>query len=141
MASRRTPGPQSLKWPLLSKETSPLDLLISRASLAAESPRQIPAVAVPAHSTQEACGQALGALAALPRWGQHGEAEQSSRRGSSNLTGAHLQSLTCRASGHARVHWCSVRKTGKHPTRSVGGLGVPVPLIYSWSHLREEGFV
>lgn len=61
--------PQSLKWPLLSKETSPRDLLISRASLAAETPRQIPTVAVPAHSTQEACGQALGALAALSRWG------------------------------------------------------------------------
>lgn len=69
LPSGRTTGSPPLKWPLLSKEMSPLELLVSRTSLAAQTPRQIPTVPVPAHSTQEACGQTLGTLAVLPCWG------------------------------------------------------------------------
>lgn len=101
----RTPGSQSLKWPLLSKETSPLDLLISRASLAAETPRQIPAVAAPAHSTQEACGQALGALAALPRWGL--DMEKLNRAAGEDLQTSQEHTSRASPAGHLDMPVCT----------------------------------
>lgn len=142
LASGRTPGSQPLKQPLLSKETSSLELLISRASLAAETPQQIPTVAVPAHSIQEA-GFGYPTCSAMLGTG-HAEAEQSSKRGCPNLTGTPLQSLTCRASGSeclcAFVQYLKNRKASHKKGRRPWGTSPPNLFLGSakFAHVKES---
>lgn len=59
LAPGRTPGSQPWKWPLLRKEMSPLEMLNSRASLAAATLRHAPTVAAATHSSGNSRSSAM----------------------------------------------------------------------------------